>query len=90
MKRILFLTIFVALMVFAGCNKKSEPATDIETESTKTDSLSEKDTLSLNDFVDTTKFKKSVEDVKKKIDEKQKELNKEMDEVKKKLDELEK
>ncbi|MBP7543294.1 MAG: hypothetical protein KA747_06795 [Ignavibacteriaceae bacterium] len=90
MKRILFLTIFVALMVFAGCNKKSEPTTDKETESTKTDSLSEKDTLSLNDFVDTTKFKKSVEDVKKKIDEKQKELNKEMDEVKKKLDELEK
>ena len=90
MKRILFLSIFITLAVFSGCNKKSEPATDKETESTKTDSLSEKDTLSINDFVDTTKFNKSVNDVKKKIDEKQKELNKEMDEVKKKLDELEK
>lgn len=90
MKRILFLTIFVALLIFTGCNKKSEPATEEKTESTKTDSLSEKDTLSINDFVDTAKFNKSVNDVKKKIDEKQKELNKEMDEVKKKLDELEK
>lgn len=90
MKRILFLTIFASVMVFTGCNKKSEPAAEGVADTSKTDSLSEKDTLTLNDFVDTTKFKKSVEDVKKKIDEKQKELNKEMDEVKKKLDELEK
>lgn len=90
MRQILLFIMLISLLILPGCNKKTDPVNDTNKDSVKTDSLLEKDTLSLNDLMDTTKFKKSVGDVKKKIDEKQKELDKEMDEVKKKLDELEK
>jgi predicted ribosome quality control (RQC) complex YloA/Tae2 family protein len=90
MRKSILLLFIPLLFVVSGCDKKSEPVTDKDSTSTKSDSISEKDTLSINDIMDTTKFKESVKEVKKKIEEKQKDLDKEMDKVKKQLEELEK
>lgn len=88
MKYSLIVILLLAGVVITGCKAKKEDGSPLR-DSTKTeDSVKGRDTLTLNDLLDSNKVKEEKEKLKKQFDQKKKQLDEKMDEVQKELDKI--